>query len=250
MDPICAAIVVPHIQPADSLLGSALAARRGRQMHKGGEDPDLTEVKAVLRKLQRLDEASIDKVEAKRSGIPGLVDAKAQNANNFGVFDKKLAALGARISGSGQGSPRRLLDLARYPMAGLFIAATLVAIVLFGVWRFATHDAAESAITHPRGTVDEAVILADARRLLDNGDVVKTRQLLLASDAEANAKLALMLAQSYDPNYLSSLGKADARPDRGEAERWYRKWYDLAKSAGLEMDSVRLNRIINAMQSN
>jgi len=39
-------------------------------MHKGGEDPDLTEVKAVLRKLQRLDEASIDKVEAKRAEYP------------------------------------------------------------------------------------------------------------------------------------------------------------------------------------
>jgi hypothetical protein len=64
---------------------------------------------------------------------------------------------------------------------------------------------------------------------------------------EERAELAFMLAQSFDPNYLRTLPKANGAPDRAEAERWYKKWYELAVNSGLEMDSGRLKRIINAM---
>ncbi len=41
--------------------------------------------------------------------------------------------------------------------------------------------------------------------------------------------------------------KANNIPNKAEAEHWYKKWYELAAQSGLEMDSGRLQRLINAM---
>ena len=60
--------------------------------------------------------------------------------------------------------------------------------------------------------------------------------------------MLLTPAQTYDPNFLRPLQNANGVPDPSEAERWYRKWYELAARSGLEMDAGRLQRIVNSMQ--
>ncbi len=99
----------------------------------------------------------------------------------------------------------------------------------------------------PAKGAPSAKVLTEARTLLSQGDVALARSVLLSGQPDREADLAFTLAQSYDPNYLRSLPKADSSADSIEAERWYRIWYELALKSGLDMDGERLKRIINAM---
>ena len=89
--------------------------------------------------------------------------------------------------------------------------------------------------------------IAEAQGLLDIGSVTQARVVLkdLTSDSP---EAALMMARSYDPNYLKQLHEHDAEPDIVEAEYWYRAWHALAWKNGLMMEADRLERIIQAMK--
>ncbi len=209
-------------------------------MREAKEDPDLAEVKAVLKELQRLDltgdeVTKIGDPQASRP-FPAALPSKA----GIAVFDRKRAAIEAPAP---RPTPRRRLPVL---LIGAGAAAVAGAVVLLatGLVQF-PGDAKAPAFVRQKG--DDAVLLAEARRLISEGDVALARSRLLSGGSEARAELAFMLAQSYDPNYLRTLAKANVLPDRAQAERWYRKWYELAVASGLEMDSERLMRIINAM---
>jgi hypothetical protein len=90
--------------------------------------------------------------------------------------------------------------------------------------------------------------ISHAQRLIDEGKIVAGRDLLLGGLAERKADAALVLARSYDPNSLRLILNADAPPDIEEAERWYRHWHEIAASDGLALDTHRLDRIIKAMR--
>jgi hypothetical protein len=87
-----------------------------------------------------------------------------------------------------------------------------------------------------------------AQRLIEEGKIVAGRELLLAGPAEQMADAALALARSYDPNSLRLIPNADASADPVEAERWYRRWHELAALQGVALDAPRLDRIIKAMK--
>jgi hypothetical protein len=89
--------------------------------------------------------------------------------------------------------------------------------------------------------------VADAHSLLDAGSVTRARA-ILADLAPQSSEAALMMARSYDPNYLQQLANPDAGPDIAQAERWYRTWHDMAGKNGLVMEADRLERIIKAMK--
>jgi hypothetical protein len=95
---------------------------------------------------------------------------------------------------------------------------------------------------------NEVILLTEARRLIGEGDVESARKRLMQGGPEARADVAFLLAQTFDRNYLRSLPTSNSLPDRVQAEAWYRKWYEIAANSGLEMDSGRLQRIINAMR--
>ena len=90
--------------------------------------------------------------------------------------------------------------------------------------------------------------ISHAQRLIDEGKIVAGRDLLLDGLAERQADAAMILARSYDPNSLRLIANADAAPDVEEAERWYRRWHEIAVSDGLALDTHRLDRIIKAMR--
>jgi hypothetical protein len=217
------------------------------------ENSELAEVKAVLRHLQQL-EIPQPKAEplplnalTARSGraqVSGTIAPKSHLA----VFEKKHAV----VSG-GELSGRPAKKLPRAALAAVAGVVCLGAVV--GVWTFkhsrqpasgrANVEAEKPAQTDV--AVSDPAVLTDARSLLSTGSVLEARLRLIRHGA-TTPEIAFMIAQSYDPNYIKSLAKSDAAPDPGQAEYWYRRWYDLAVSSGLDMDQERLMRIINAMR--
>ena len=95
---------------------------------------------------------------------------------------------------------------------------------------------------------ENAERISDAQRMIDEGKIAAGRDLLLDGLAERQADAALVLARSYDPNSLRLIANADATPDVEEAERWYRRWHEIAVNDGLALDTHRLDRIIKAMR--
>jgi hypothetical protein len=223
------------------------SSKKGFPMRDAKEDPDLTQVKAVLKRLQRLDQPAgdgidLDHFEPMASHNVENSPAHLSPVKGIGVFDRKRAAIDAIDRPT---KPRRR-HLAL--VAGACVAAAgTAALFAIGAVKIPS-EWTEGAAIRRQQKQDEASLLADARRLLSAGDVILARKRLLAGAPESQAELAFMLAQSYDPNYVRTLATANGLPDRAEAERWYKKWYELAVGSGLEMDNGRLKRIINAMQ--
>ena len=216
-------------------------------MRDAKEDPNLAEVKAVLKKLQRLDLPSGGDIEHRETGTTRRlqIDKTASVSparSGMDVFDRKHAAIAVRPAAAKQ-------QIASYVIGAAVLMGAAAALFASGIIKLRSNHAqvqpAVASVQHKEG---EAVLLIEARRLLNEGDVAQARARLLNAEPVSRAELAFMLAQSYDPNYLRALPKSNGLPDRDEAGRWYKKWYDLAISSGLEMDNERLKRIINAMQ--
>jgi hypothetical protein len=207
-------------------------------MREAKDNPELAEVRAILLKVQRL---GLEPEEAPSGSdpVPAAPAAKAQagapHQANIALFDRKAKAV--------QKPGQETRPKARLPLylgaAGALVAA--IAIL------FATGIISPPGDTRALSHQEEDALLTDTRRLLSEGNISSARALLLRGGAEAHAEVAFVLAQSYDPNYLQSLPKANSAPDLSEAARWYKKWYELAVRSGLEMDPGRLQRIINAM---
>ncbi len=218
-------------------------------MREASEDPNLAEVKAVLKKLQTLDmsgEAQPSPAQLPKKSLRRIPSASANQP--LGIFERKQAAFTVRNAGSSvwQSVSKRSL---------LYAAAAAFTVIAGAGLFFGLQTAPTSSPDVGReksGPVvdkkNESVLLTEARRLLAEGDVASARQRLKQGGPELRAEVAFLLAQSFDPNYLRSLPASNSLPDRAEAERWYRKWYELAVNSGLEMDSGRLQRIIKAMR--
>jgi hypothetical protein len=206
-------------------------------MRRPKEEPKLDEVKFVLRKLQRLDLAAEEGADA----------SPPQGALTRADTGKSGRIPGSKRDKARQG-PRTILYLS---VAGA-IAASAIALFAAGI----VSVPYDSKIFAGKGSLSgiaqedqsDNAFLSEARQALSEGDAVRARNALLRAEPERHAKVAFMLAQSYDPNYLQTLPKTNGIPDKAEARHWYEKWYELAVRSGLEMDSERLQRIINAMR--
>jgi hypothetical protein len=110
-------------------------------------------------------------------------------------------------------------------------------------------EGAQTRANGPRQPTDQtAERISYAQRLIDEGKVAAGRDVLLDGLAEQNADAALALARSYDPNSVRLIPDADATADVEQAERWYRRWHEIATSDGLALDAERVDRIIKAMK--
>jgi hypothetical protein len=112
-------------------------------------------------------------------------------------------------------------------------------------------QSADPAATPPTPLVSETpksrAALQAASGFMASGRVQAARAELLSVVQEGSADVAWALARSYDPNLLSTILAADASADALEASRWYRIWYDIAVKQGLVADSVSLERIIRSI---
>ena len=93
----------------------------------------------------------------------------------------------------------------------------------------------------------EPDIARRASKLLENGQVRETRALLLGAPAAARSDVALILARSFDGNYLQTLNRSDVQADSAEARRWYQRWYELASKEGSVPTTVRLDRLLQSL---
>jgi hypothetical protein len=205
-------------------------------MPRAKPEPELDEVKFVLRKLQRLDLSAEEGTDA---ASPRGATTKA----DAGESGHQSAPKGINA----RPGPRMVLYLsvagAIIVSAGILFAAGIVS-VPFNSKIVAGKDGSSGLTQEDRS---DSAVLTEARQALSEGDALRARRALLRAEPERHAKVAFMLAQSYDPNYLQSLTKTNGLPDKAMAKRWYEKWYELAVQSGLEMDSERLQRIINSM---
>jgi hypothetical protein len=212
-------------------------------MHEGKEDADLADVKAVLKKLQRLDSPQEEAAQPAQIATRKVRRSRAAApVQGIAVFDRKRAAI------TGASAAKRRLKPVHIYVAGALALVVGVSVMLYGTqFPSGLSGVARSGGDAPAPGRDATMLLTEARRLLREGDILSARKILLTGDPEKRAEFAFTLAQSYDPNYVRSLQRANSSPDRSEAERWYKRWYDLAVDSGLEMENARLMRIINAM---
>jgi hypothetical protein len=198
----------------------------------GKKDPKLSEVKAVLERLQGLPTETEPVGPRSGGGDSRSVVRKA------GAFTAALILVSA---------------------AGIFGTA-YVFVAIKGIDKAPPPpDAAPAALPATTGTAaprrfdpakapDVKTTLEGARALLSKGRVRSAREQLLMFAKEGSPDAAWDLARSYDPNFLGALPTADGTPDVKEAERWYRTWYAAAVQEGLVADSISLERIIRSMK--
>jgi hypothetical protein len=206
----------------------------------------LDEVKLTLERLQRiaLDPSTADEP-------PPRPEPPAASKAGPAVEMARLARLAK--DRPDQPANTRVVALGAAAVTGI------VAVAGLGVWMLSgdgpePQQTAATAVDMPvrppasPATTSGAVqAVAEAQTLLDGGKIAGARRLLL-DVSPPSAEAALMLARSYDPNFLRQFAQPDAAADPAEAERWYRAWHALAARNGLVMEPDRLERIIKAMK--
>jgi hypothetical protein len=225
-------------------------------MREAWEDPNLADVKAVLRKLQRLDASGEAQLSPARivPRPPKSVPPAKSGEQLLSIFKRKQAAFSIRSIW-----PRvsqRSLVFAGAALTLIGCASVLAALykapnISAGIEREMHTPALDKKREEHSPALEkknEVILLTEARRLIGEGDVESAQKRLMQGGPEARAEIAFLLAQTFDPNYLRSLPASNSLPDRAQAERWYTKWHELAVNSGLEMDSGRLQRIIKAMR--
>jgi hypothetical protein len=219
----------------------------------GKNDPKLSEVKAVLQRLQGFSAEAVsvgrpsarsDPRDARRATAIGAAIILVTVAGIFGV------ALYIGFNGSIDRPP---VSNAAGPVATPSDAASApLGTTAPSVPAADTAPPLVAAPLPPRTDVAKASALkadlGSARVLMAKGQVRAARERLLAVADQGSPDVAWDLARSYDPNVLKALPSADAPPDIEEATRWYRAWYAAAVRDGLVADSVPLERIIGSMR--
>jgi hypothetical protein len=208
------------------------------------EDPRLSEVKAVLQRLQRIstgpETASADPPAATEQPPPsrravwgaalGVAAAAVIGAGvfAFGNLDGLIASTFGRLREAPVAAPKSTVPEGKTGVAP-----------------------GSDALLAPPGKQPQRPVrpaLEAAIGLLSAGRVQAARKQLLAIASEDAVEVAWTLARSYDPNFLDTIPGADARPDIPEAARWYRAWHAAALKQGLVTNSVSLERIIGSMR--
>jgi hypothetical protein len=216
-------------------------------MKTDGPPADLSEVKAILRKLQQID--LIPPNQDETASEPAMrVRATDTPQKNPGIISGPAIAKAQETSTKGAvgsvSQPGR-----RFPLIAFALVAG-IAITAAVIWKQAAilGDASRPIEATDVSPPSPAELLQEARIALAKGDVVQARNILLRNELQTIPDAALLLAQSYNPSYLKALPQSNAAADSAEARKWYQKWYELAVQSGLEMDSQRFQRIMKSLR--
>jgi hypothetical protein len=237
--------------------------------HSQHDDPNLSEVKAVLERLHRISRGphADDLQTAKNPASPRQLPSAAESL----VLSPAIETVAPN-------------DHPNLTKRGLLQAAAAIAallIVIGGIVKFTAFNRQTASVAQPPGDVvrrdsvaaatggatippvyppaaaptalgpatqRSVAALQTASGLMTSGQVQAARTELLRVAQEGSADIAWALARSYDPNVLGAIAATDASPDVVQATRWYRTWYDIAVKQGLVADSVSVERIIRSMR--
>ena len=209
-------------------------------MHQSGrEDRKLSEVRAVLHRLQGLP-------AERQSAGPRLAELGFRRGYLFGiastttvivtaalvlVFGYVLPGFGPQATSTPKDDPNRQVASLKLPDAsGVFTGSAV------------------STEERPGASATVGPTVEAAQALMSTGRVQAARQRLLAMTPDGSPHVAWALARSYDPNHLKEIQGADAAPDVAEATRWYRTWYAAAVKQRMISDSVSVEKIIGSMR--
>jgi hypothetical protein len=206
---------------------------RSQVMDRSQIDPRLTEVRAVLQRLQTF------------SAQPDNVELQREPSRTYGSFATGRAPAAIALTIAGASALLGLVWLTYSPAGRTAAPAAATANASPKVPAIPPVEASVSAPalrpSAPKAATDVA------QGLLAGGHVQAARKQLLGSVSDGAADVAWMLARSYDPNFLAAIPAADAGPDIEQATRWYRAWYAAAVAQGLVPNSVSVERIISSM---
>jgi hypothetical protein len=204
------------------------------------KDPKLSEVKAVLQRLQGFDTEPDEPATRMPAGTEPRAGRSAAVITGTIILATAAGLLGAAY----------MFVRAKAPDAPAAIegsTARTAAGVPDSPPDIQEPGAASISPQLAPGAPDVKAALAAARALMAKGKVRAAREQLLTLASKGSPDAAWDLARSYDPNVLAGL-PADTSPDVKEATRWYRAWYAAAVRDGLVADSVSLERIIGSMR--
>jgi hypothetical protein len=230
---------------------------------KRKEDQKLKDVRAALRSLQRIDLESSPHIELRRPE-PAARKNPAQS-KRLGALALAMIAMGTVIvlaidllfkywpAATPGGPATETVGKATPPAAGNAGAGLSIAGLPSKTGQPAKPPAAaESGAAPPANTTpaDPRITQAvdNARQLMEAGQIVAARKMLLQPALAASQDAAWLIARSFDPNYLAMIQSADAAADKAQAEEWYRRWRDIGARNGAGMDDARLKRLIDAMK--
>lgn len=231
---------------------------------------DMREVKALLRRLQRVG-THLPPAEAASKNPGGVAPDQESLADRRPAQGRRLAALALAMLAAGtvivlagdlfvkywprSPSPRQATAISGEATSSVVtIESAGTKISTPGLPIEASQPVPQAGAIDDRAapsvitTVPANPAIGNAHQLMDGGHIVAGRKMLLQPDLAASQEGAWLLARSYDPNYLATIQSPDASADKGQAEEWYRRWRDIGVRNGMVMDDLRLNRIINSMQ--
>ena len=202
-------------------------------MGRWKKDRQLNEVKAILRRLQRIANEPNSADLENASGAGAHLISRPTRLTIAATVATAVAGLGL-LASYGLVSFRQPSDPAEnWPPQGSRAPTDMV-------------TAPSDAALPPPPPAQR--ILQSALQQMANGHVQAARSQLAPIASEGSADAAWSLARSYDPNYLGTIPSADAAADVEEATRWYQIWHTLAVKEGLVADSISLERIIRSMR--
>jgi hypothetical protein len=216
-------------------------------MHQSGrEDRKLSEVRAVLHRLQGLpaERQSAGPRLAELGFRRGYLIGIASTTTVMGtaalvlVFGYVLPGFGPPVTSTPKQATSTPKDDPNRQVASLKLP------VASGV----STAAAVSTEERPDTSAAVSPAVEAAQALMSTGRVQAARQRLLAMAPEGSPHVAWALARSYDPTHLKEIQGADAAPDVAEATRWYHTWYAAAVKQRMISDSVSVEKIINSMR--
>jgi len=205
------------------------------------DDPKLSEVKAVLQRLQGFD------AEPEEGSVRKPAGAEARSGRGVAVVTGAIIlATAAGLVGAAFLFVRAKAPAPEPPATADEIMARTTGVPKSAPDSQEPGAGASAPPQTPPAVSEVKAALEGARALMSKGRVRAAREQLLALASKGSPDAAWDLARSYDPNVLAAL-PADAPPDVKEATRWYRAWYAAAVRDGLVADSVSLERIIGSM---
>jgi hypothetical protein len=203
----------------------------------GREDPKLSEVKAVLHRLQGLpadsQSAEFLAAEANPRGRRWMALA--------GIVIVAAAAILAVLI-----ALPNVRELATSAPKGAPEMAAPKEVATAGPNSTSIAKAGPAAQAAKQASTKAA--LETAAALMNSGRIQAARRQLLAVATDGSPDVALALARTYDPNVLAQILAPDAPPDVAEAARWYRAWHAAAVKQGMSLDRMSLERLIGSMQ--
>ena len=207
----------------------------------GREDPKLSEVRAVLHRLQGLP------AESKPGDIPAAATRRGLWIGLTGIFIATTAAIVAvllvfsnwteQATSVPNGAPKTT-------------AAKDISTKEASTKEASTAGPNTTSVAKASSASQASIkaALESAATLMNSGRIQAARRQLLAVAADGSPDVALALARTYDPNVLAQIPTPDAAPDVAEATRWYRAWHAAAVKQGISLDRMSLERLIGSMQ--